>query len=122
MSTTQRELARQRRSVAGLRRTDQLTAAALLLHGPIDVALTAIGRRVIGGGPGSPGDPEGNPVVRRLGERRWLLVKGLAIAGALVAWYIGRGSPWINLPLYALVALGVLLVLPNAALIALTLL
>lgn len=96
-------------------RTDELAVAALALHGPIDIALTAAGRRLL------EGDPEGNPVVHALGERNWLIVKALAISGAGLAWWLGRDSPYTQVPLAILVALGTALVVPNAVVILLAL-
>lgn len=93
------------------RRNDRLAAAAFVLHGPLDILLTAVGRRVC------PGDPESNPVVLELGEGRWLAVKGIALAGGAVAWYIGRDMALLGLPLGLLAGVGAVLVLPNAIVI-----
>lgn len=92
-------------------RNDRLALAAFALHGPLDIVLTTVGRRVC------PGDPESNPIVRRLGEDRWLAIKGAALAGGGVAWVIGRDAALLAVPLGVLTALGVLLVLPNAVVV-----
>lgn len=96
-------------------RVDWLAAAALLLHGPVDVGTTLFIQLVCG-------KEDDNPVVERLGPTRWLQVKALVVAGIVVAWAIGRGfvgdeepDPRLQLPLGLFVLLGVVFVLPNLA-------
>lgn len=90
---------------------DRLAVTALALHGPVDIFLTSLGRRIC------PGDPEGNPLVHILGEEKWLLVKTAMIGGTAVAWWIGRSHALMAIPLGILVLLGLIFVVPNAAVV-----
>lgn len=90
----------------------RLATAAFVLHGPLDIILTTVGRRYC------PGDPEANPVVHELSTFEWLGVKGLALGGLLVAPTIAGASTAVTGMLAFLVIIGLLLVVPNAAVIA----
>lgn len=83
-----------------------LAVAALALHGPVDLGVTAAAFHL-----------ESNPLVLVLGLPMWLLVKVVAVTSAAVVWYVLRQDEETEhlAPILAALLLiqGVLLVLPN---------
>lgn len=106
--------------------TRNLALAAITLHGPIDIITTTAGIRFCGP------DIEGNFLVHDLGFTRWTLLKGAALlgiplvvssvqpaSGAAAQGMAARFAPSIVRGLlWVLVAIGVLLILPNIPILA----
>lgn len=89
-----------------------LTNWAVLIHGPIDILTTIIGRAWCAY------DPEANPIVHSLGTTRWVLLK-VVMLGALVVVAPAAAQTTLGLTLLkVLVVLGAVLVLPNIPIIA----
>jgi len=82
--------------------------AVLLLHGPLDVAITLSAPQL-----------ESNPVVHALGWELWLAIKPAVLAGAVAVWYDAHRPPRYDRAarvwLAVLLAFGLVAVLGNLA-------
>jgi len=85
-----------------------LPLVVLLLHGPLDVAITLSAPHL-----------ESNPVVHALGWELWLLAKPALLAGTVAVWYDAHRPPRYRRAarvwLAVLVALGLFAVVGNLA-------
>lgn len=83
-----------------MERTDYVFLSAIVLAGPVDVAMTLPNWHL-----------EGNPVVLSLGPLGLVAVKSVAILGAILVWYrtdmndhpVGKLCAWFLCSLYGLV-------------------
>jgi len=86
-----------------------LLVAAVLLHGPVDVLLTAPAYHL-----------ESNPVVLELGLGLTTFVKAVALTGLVLTYRASEPHPLRWVPLAVLGLLGVVLILPNLPLMILS--
>lgn len=97
-----------RLEVPGVEEAKLLMATALMLHGPVDVTVTLMHPHL-----------ESNPIVHGLGFEMWVLLKIGLLPALMVAYLISHEHPITRLMTLLLVALGVVLILPNIAVVLL---
>lgn len=91
---------------------DTLATAVVGLHGVLDIATTGLAKLL-----GLFEQLEGNPIVLALGFERWLAINTGAIIAFAPIYLLAREHPSTRAMLWILVALGLVLIAPNVAIL-----